>query len=240
MGSHFHRDPSHEHLLGHVALDVNTRLGVLGQLDAEPLLNLLKDLLVLLRADEADCHTLGTETTGTTDTVEVAVGIGGQVVVDGQVDTLNVDTTTEDVSGDADTLLEVLELLVALDTLLLADTGVHGDGGEVALAEELVELSASEGRLDKDDDLVVLKLVKKVVEFAVLLGLSKLDVVLLETVKGEFRLLLLDVLAGVSHEFPADRKNLLRKRGGEHHDLLLGGCNTEDLLHIAAHVWWYC
>jgi hypothetical protein len=227
------------HLLGHVALDIDTRLGVLGQLDAEPLLNLSKDLLVLLGADEADRHTLGTETTGTTDTVEVAVGIGGQVVVDGQVDTLNIDTTTKDVSGDANALLEVLELLVALDTLLLADTGVHSDGGEVALAEELVELSAAEGRLDKDDDLVVFQLVKKVVEFAVLLGLSKLDIVLLKTVKSELRLLLLDVLAGVSHEFPADRKNLLRKSGGEHHDLLLSGCDTEDFLHIAAHIWWH-
>jgi hypothetical protein len=223
MWSHSHRDPSHVHLLGHVALHVNTRLGVLRQLNAEPLLNLPKDLLVLLRADEADCHTLGTETTGTTDTVEVAVGIGGQVVVDGQVDTLDIDTTTEDVGGDANTLLEILELLVALDTLLLADTGVHGDGAE--------------GRLDKDDDLVVLQLVKKVVEFAVLLGLSKLDIVLLETVKSEFRLFLLNVLAGVAHEFPADRKNFLRKGGGEHHDLLLGGCDTEDFLHIAAHVW---
>jgi hypothetical protein len=237
MWSHSHRDPSHVHLLGHVALHVNTRLGVLRQLNAEPLLNLPKDLLVLLRADEADCHTLGTETTGTTDTMEVAVGIGGQVVVDGQVDTLDIDTTTEDVGGDANTLLEILELLVALDTLLLADTGVHGDGREVALAEELVELGAAEGRLDKDDDLVVLQLVKKVVEFAVLLGLSKLDIVLLETVKGEFRLFLLNVLAGVAHEFPADRKNFLRKGGGEHHDLLLGGCDTEDFLHIAAHVW---
>jgi hypothetical protein len=236
MGSHVHRDPSHAHLLGHVALDVNALLGVLGQLDAEPLLNLLENLLVLLRADEADSHTLSTETTGTTDTVEVAVGIGGQVVVDGQVDTLNVNTTTKDVGGDTDTLLELLELLVALDTLLLADTGVHSDRGEVALAEKLVKLGATEGGLDEDDDLVVLQFIKEIVEFAVLLGLSKLDVVLLETVKGELRLLLLDVLAGVSHEFPADRKNLLREGGGEHHDLLLGWGDTEDLLDVAAHV----
>ena len=236
MRSHVHCDSSHAHLLGHVALDVNALLGVLRQLNAEPLLNLLENLLVLLRADEADGHTLGTETTGTTDTVEVAVSVGRQVVVDGQVDTLNVNTTTEDVGGDTDTLLKLLELLVALDTLLLADTGVHGNRGEVALAEELVELGATEGGLDEDDDLVVLQLIKKVVEFAVLLSLSKLDVVLLETVEGKFRLLLLDVLARVAHEFPADRKNFLRKSGGEHHDLLLSGGDTEDFLHVTANV----
>lgn len=227
------------HLSGHVALDVNALLGVLGQRNGEPLLNLLKDLLVLLGADEADGNTLGTETTGTTNTVKVAVSIAGKIVVDGQVDTLNVDTTAEDVGGDTDTLLELLELLVALDTFFLADTRVHSDGREVALAEELVELSAAKSRLDEDDDLVVLQLVKKVIELAVLLSLSEFDVVLLKTVKGELGLLLLDVLAGVPHELPADREDFRRQGGGEHHHLLLSGSCAEDLLNIAAHVWAY-
>lgn len=225
-----------QHLLGHVALDIDTLLWVLGKLDAEPLLNLLEHLLVLLGADEADGHTLGTKTASTTDTVEVAVSVGGQVVIDGQVDTLDIDTTTEDVGRDTDALLELLELLVTLDTLLLAHTRVDGDGGEVALSEELVELGATESRLDEDDDLVVLQLVKEVVELAVLLSLCELDVVLLETVKSEFGLLLLDVLAWVPHELPADRQNFLGKGSGEHHNLLLGRGDAEDFLHIAAHV----
>lgn len=82
----------------------------------ESLLNLLEDLLILLAADERDTETLGTETTGTSDTVEVRVGIAGKVVVDGQVDTLDIDTTTEDIRGNTDALVELLELLVALDT----------------------------------------------------------------------------------------------------------------------------
>jgi hypothetical protein len=48
--------------------------------------------------------------------VEVRVGVGGRVVVDDDVDTLDVDTTAEDVGGDEDTLLEGLELLEARDT----------------------------------------------------------------------------------------------------------------------------
>lgn len=74
------------------------------------------DALVFLLAHKGDGETLGTETTGTTHAVQVRVGITGHVVVDGQVDTLNVDTTSEDVGGNADALVEVLELLVALDT----------------------------------------------------------------------------------------------------------------------------
>lgn len=85
----------------------------------ETLLNLLQDFLVFLAAHERDSKTLGTETTSTTDTMQVGAGIAGQIVVDSQVDTLDINTTSEDVSGNADTLLEILELLVAADTVYI-------------------------------------------------------------------------------------------------------------------------
>jgi hypothetical protein len=49
--------------------------------------------------------------------MEVRVGLVGHVVVDSHVDALNVDTTAENVGGYTDTRLELLELLVALDTV---------------------------------------------------------------------------------------------------------------------------
>ena len=48
--------------------------------------------------------------------MEVRVGVGGKIVVDGKVDALNIDTTPEDVGGNTDTLVELLELLVTSDT----------------------------------------------------------------------------------------------------------------------------
>ncbi len=48
--------------------------------------------------------------------MEVGVGVARKIVVDSQIDTLDVDTTAEDIGGYTDTLLEVLEGLVALDT----------------------------------------------------------------------------------------------------------------------------
>lgn len=48
--------------------------------------------------------------------MEVGASIAGQIVVDGQVDALDIDTSTKNVSGNADSLLELLELLVATDT----------------------------------------------------------------------------------------------------------------------------
>lgn len=49
------------------------------------------------------------------DTMEVAVGIAGSIVVDNNVDTLDIDTTTEDISRYKDTLLKCLEGGVSLD-----------------------------------------------------------------------------------------------------------------------------
>ena len=93
----------------------------LRQSDLEPLLNSLQHLLVGVVAHKGNSKTLGTETAGTTDTVEVGVSVRRQIVVDCEVDTLNVDTTSEDVRGDTDALVELLELLVTADTEVLLD-----------------------------------------------------------------------------------------------------------------------
>jgi hypothetical protein len=140
------------HRLGsHVGARIHAFLWILRHLRVESLLNLLEHVLVRIVADKRDTQTLGTETPSTTYAVQVGVGVGGEVVVDGEVDALDVDTTAEDVGGDADTLVELLEFLVTLDPmamlalvvdtfvvsdlpLLLTDARVHRNTGEVALA----------------------------------------------------------------------------------------------------------
>jgi hypothetical protein len=119
-----------------VALDVDAlaTLGVLVNLLLESRFDGLEDLLVALGTDEADSNTLGTETTSATDTMEVSVGglgdgvlvrsprVGGRVghiVVDGEVDALDVDTTAEDIGADTDSLVVVLEGGVAFDTVII-------------------------------------------------------------------------------------------------------------------------
>lgn len=96
--------------------------------------------------------------------------------------------------------------------LLLANTRVHSDGGEVAFAQQLVELSGTYGALDEDNDLVELKLVEELVQLAVLLLLFKLDVVLLKTVQGELGVLIDVVLGRVLHELAADGLDVLCQR----------------------------
>ena len=51
------------------------------------------------------------------NTMQVAVRISWCVVVDDNIDTLDINTTAEDVGGDENTLLERLELLVASNAI---------------------------------------------------------------------------------------------------------------------------
>lgn len=121
--------------------------------------------------------------------------------------------------------------------LLLANTRVDSNRGEVALAQQLVKLVGASGALDEDDDLVELKVVEQVVQLAVLLLLIKLDVVLLEAVQSEFGVLVHIVLGRVLHELAADGLDVLGERGRKHHDLLVRGGGTEDVLNISAHIY---
>jgi len=117
---------------------------------------------------------------------------------------------------------------------------VHGNRREVALSKELVELRATRSALDKDDDLVELKGVKQVVQLAILLAFAKTDVVLLETMKSQLGLVINVDLKRATHELLADWASGGRESGAEHHNLLLSGSSTEDLLHITAHVCFSC
>jgi hypothetical protein len=80
--------------------------------------------------------------------MKVGVGIAWEIVVDGQVNALDIDTTAEDVGGDADTLLEVLERLVTLDTALVVSIGRIKDGYATYRSSWLTpECTATDGKL---------------------------------------------------------------------------------------------
>jgi hypothetical protein len=114
---------------------------------------------------------------------------------------------------------------------------VHGGAREVAFAEQLVELSAAQGRSHEDDDLVELERIEEVIQLAVLLALIELDVVLLKTVEGQLLLIIHIDLERVLHEFLADHADILGKCGRKHHDLLVRWGGPEDGLNVIAHVY---
>ena len=79
------------------------------------------------------------------------------VVVDDDVDLFHINTSSEQISGDQDSAKTFLELLVSLNSskdlvkgeigegipILDVQVRVYGEGGEVALSKDLVELNGS-------------------------------------------------------------------------------------------------
>ena len=144
----------------------------------------------IVSGDEVDGHTLATETTTTTDTVDVVLAVGGKVVVDDKGDLLDVDTTGEEVSGDQDTGRTGTELLHDNVTLALVHVTVHGGDGEVTGSElvgEPVDLSAGVAEDDGLGDGDGLVQVGEGVELPILLLDGNVE--LLDTFEGKLVLL---------------------------------------------------
>ena len=69
--------------------------------------------------------------------MEITIGIGRAIIVDDDIDTLNINTTAEDISRHQDTLLEGLESRVTLDTM----EGVSGLDSEAVYLNSPLLLS---------------------------------------------------------------------------------------------------
>ncbi len=215
------------------------------------LLNLTQHLHVL-GGDKVDGNTLPTETTTSTDPVDVVLLAGWQVVVDDQGDLLDVDTTGEEVGGDEDTGGTGSELLHDDLSGGLVHVTVHGGHGEltgVELLGEPVDLAAGgaeDDGLGNGDSLVE---VTEGVELPLFLldgdvceeagarqrkskagghlPLTELP----DTLEGQ--LLLLDQNPdGVPHELLGDLENVVGHGGREEDDLGLGWQELEDVVHV--------
>ena len=75
-------------------------------------------------------------------------------IVDHQVDSLDVDTSSEEVSGHEQPGSVGLEEVVVLDPLFLLQLRVDADGVEQFLPEEFSQLLGTVNSVDKDDHLV--------------------------------------------------------------------------------------
>merc|ERR1719264_2520225 len=220
-------------------LNVRGEVNLVGRLrdvHLDPLLHLVQGLRVRLVTDKGDGQTLGTEPSSPSNSVQVCVSVLRHVVVEHNVDSLNIHATAEQVGGNKNSLLEVLELLIPGQPLLLAHPPVDGDGGEVLLNQQLSQGHAALHRLDENNHLVELQHIKKLKQLPVLLRVLQLDIVLPQPVQGELGLIVDVHLHRVLHELLADWSDVLGEGGAEHHHLLLVGSSAENLLHVAPHI----
>lgn len=186
----------------------------------------------ILGGDEVDSNTLSAESTTSTDSVDVVLLGGGEIVVDDQRHLLDIDTSSEQVSGDEDSGRTGSELLHDDLSGGLVHVTVHGGDGEVSLVELLSEpVDLSSGRAEDDglgngDGLVE---ITKGVEFPLLLLDG--DVELSDTFQGQ--LLLLDQDSdGITHELLGDLENIVGHGGGEKDNLGVSGEELEDVVHV--------
>lgn len=182
--------------------------------------------------DEVNGDTLSTETSGTTNSVDVRFSLEGEIVVDDQVDLVDIDTTGEHIGGDEDSGGTRSEGFHDEVTVLLGHFTVHGGDGHVLFSELSFEFFDSLLGVAVNDSLGNFDVVVKFNEGIELPVFSvERDVELLDTVEGQVVVLNEDN-SGVSHELLGDFQNFRSHGGGEECDLDVVGELLEDLVDL--------
>jgi hypothetical protein len=200
-------------------------------LSAVELLNLTHHAHIISR-NKVNGNTLASETTTTTDTVDVVLTVGGQVVVDDKGHLLDIDTTSEEISGDQDTRRARAELLHDDVALTLVHVSVHSRDGEVTrgkLVGEPVNLSSGVAEDDSLSDGNGLVEVGEGIELPVFLLDGHVE--LLDTFEGKLVLLDQDT-DRVAHELSGDLEHILGHGGGKKDDLSRLRKKLEDVVDL--------
>lgn len=173
----------------------------------------------IIGSDEVDGNTLSAEATTSSDTMDVVLTVGGQVVVDDERNLLNIDTTGQEIGSNQNTRRSRSELLHDHITLSLFHVTVHGRDGEVTgsqLVGKPIDLSsgvAEDNGLGDGDGFVE---IREGIKFPFFLLDS--DVELLDTFEGQFSLL--DENADrVTHKLGGDLKHILWHGGRKENNL---------------------
>lgn len=145
-----------ELLVGDVQLWVN---GLWNWLDAgaELLLNAAKGVTVLV-GDKVDSNSEVTETSRTSDSVKVSLGVSWEVEVDDDIDSLDVDTTGEQVGADQVSAVSLTEVVEDAVSVVLSHLGVNVVARVSDLSDLLGKKFDTLSGVTEDDRLVDLEL----------------------------------------------------------------------------------
>lgn len=197
-------------------------------LGSQLLLDTVEIESILVR-DQVDGQTKVTETTRTTDSVQVSLGVLGEVKVDDNVDGLDIDTSGQQIGTDQVTAGTVAEIVENPVSMRLEHLCVRVEAAVAELGDLFGEQLDTVSRIAKDDGLVDLELGKERVETVHFLAFLNESVVLRDTAQRE---LVHEVdLVGLDHVAVLEILDDERERGREEHDLPLLGEEAEELLH---------
>lgn len=170
--------------------------------------------------------------------MEILISLVGHVEVDDDVDSLNIDTSSEKIGADHDSVLAFFELLEYSESLAHVHVSATGDTWELLLLDDVVQFLSILVCFREDDHLVEVELVEDVHQLFDLLVFFELDEVLLQTVEVQFSLTFDDEFVRLLHVESANFLGGFRQGGGEHHNLqaLLGRIlRHEDFLDLLPH-----
>lgn len=213
-----------------VLIDVQALVNASGDgldLGTEIALNVV-EVETILPVDQVDSQTKVAVAARTTNSVQVGLGILGEVKVDDNVDSLNIDTTGEQIRANkvaADTVAEVVEYTV---TGLLLHPSVTIETRVAKLSDLLSQKLDTVGGVAEDDGLVDLKLREEGVETVHLLLLLDEGVVLGDTTQGQLVHEVDFIRAG--HVAVREIFDGQREGGGKEHNLAVLGVELEKLL----------
>jgi len=186
----------------------------------------------VLGGDEVDSDTLPSETSRSTDSVNVVLQVAREILVDDERHLLHIDTPGQKIGGDENTAGSGTELVQDDVTLLLANVTVSGRNGELLgphSVREPVDLAAG---VAEDDGLGDVERVVEIAESVELpLLLVDVDVELLDTFECQLITLHEDA-NGLVHELLSDLEGFGRHGGGEETDLSPLGEKAEDVVDL--------
>lgn len=181
--------------------------------------NIFNKALLSVSVNQVDSETLTTETSRTTNSVDVVLTLAGNFEVDNNRHLLNIDTTGQEISGNKNTTSTRTEFLEDKFTILLLHISVSGGNSKALTFQETLELFNTSSGVAVDDSLRNGQLSVNISQHSeLLIVISKLDVELLNTVESE--LFLLDQNTNrVAHELIDHLESLGRESGREESQL---------------------
>ena len=127
----------------------------------ESTLDLIQDLNILLRGNEWYGGTLCSKSSCSTNSVEILIGIRWHVKVDNNVDLLNIDTSTDKIGCNTDSVLTLLEVLVDLQCLLLFHASMESNRWESLLLNKFIQNLSILLWFHENDDLIEIELIQQ-------------------------------------------------------------------------------
>ncbi len=196
-------------------------------LSAKLLLNIVK-VEAILPVNEVDGETEVSKTSGTTNAMQVGLGVLWEIEVDNDVDSLDINTAGKQIRANKVTANTVAEIVENAVTSGLKHACVTVKARVTQLGDLLGEKLHAVGRVAKNNGLVDLKLGEEGIQAVDFLLLFNKGVVLRDTTE---RKLVHEVdFVWVGHVFDGKCLNRSWESGGEQHDLAIFWVELEEIL----------